>query len=81
MAAIEAISIPHTSYRNIKGIIDNQNVRHILHLNGLLGSHSNRVRKSVAIWPKHAAPIMLIISSIVNFCFYIVDSLIYGLRY
>ncbi len=81
MAAIEATSIPQTSYRNIKGIIDSQNVKHILHLNGLLGSHSNLVRKSAAKWPKHAAPIMLIISSIVNSCFYIVDSLIYGLRY
>lgn len=69
------------SYRNIAGMIDSQKVRHMLHLNGLSGSHVYLVRKSAPKWPNAAAPNMLIIISIVNFCFYIVDSLIDGLRY
>lgn len=38
----------------------NQKVRHMLHLNGLAGSHSNCAKKSAPMWPRQAAPKMLI---------------------
>ena len=37
----------------------NQKVKHMLHLNGLFGNHSNPLRNSAPKWPSAAAPKML----------------------